>query len=211
MEKKKGEVMTAKDWWVSSREKEVIIQFRSESFTVRGDWNPGTRKYDSKKAFRVKVLFPQTGSFIFLEGGRFSTPLGISAKAAMEIMVENELIKEANLDWEKTKMFIKANNGKLATPEEVPSNSTVEIIGREIFQDGVMVGKVNKREEENHFSYNIYNKDGKKVITAKIDKVDPFEWALIDSDGDEINILYEEDTEGIKMITYLTKSGVLTK
>lgn len=206
MEKKKSKIVTGKDWWITDINDEVVIQFFMESYGVRKRNSKGIM--EESTSYRIKVFFTKTGSYVNFS----TTPLGMGSKGVMKKLVQNELINEGKLDWEKAVMFIQGNGGRLVEKAKKimpPSDTPVIVKGREVYQDGVLIGKVNKRVMEEIYVYNIYSVEGLKVMTAKIEAEDPFEWVLLNNNGVESTILYEDDPEGIKLLTYLALNGIL--
>lgn len=213
LEKKSSEVLTAKDWWISNIKGDVIIQFKTESYAT---WKAlGDKDYlgrpiqEQTTSYRVRVIFPETGSYAFLSSAISSTPLGIGVKQVMKKITGNELIKDGDLDWEKAVMFIEGNGGEVfANRAPEPSNDPVVIVGNDVYQNGEIIGKVNKRDTGSEYEYSVYNADGTKVMTASIPKENPFEWVLTEPNGNEQTVLYENDPDGIRILTYLSKIGI---
>ena len=75
----------------------------------------------------------------------------------------------------------------------------------------MLIGKVVKRPTETQNVYNIYNNEGSKVLIAQIDKVDPFEWILTPTGGKEFTVMYDDDPDGIKILTFLASKGWIKK
>ena len=111
-----------------------------------------------------------------------------------------------------TKIFISANKGRIGSPKVAgPSATLVVLNGNDIYQDDVLIGKVVKRPTETQNVYNVYNNEGSKVLIAQIDKVDPFEWKLTPTVGKEFTVMYDDDPDGIKILTYLASKGWIKK
>jgi hypothetical protein len=203
MVKKKSDVITGKDWWIMNSDDKVIIQFKTETYTTK-EWKDG--RYVDVTNFRVVVLFPESGSYAYVN----ASALGFGPKGVMKKLTRNELIADQDLDWEKTIMFINANNGRLReAPEPGISETPITLEDNKIFQDGELIGSYKKREVDNNYEYHIYNNDGAKVATSKIEVEDPFEWVIVDANGKEQSFMYENDADGIKMFDFLVQKGIL--
>jgi len=155
--------------------------------------------------YRVKIIFPQSGSYANFN----STPLGMGAKMVMKKIARNELIVDGDLNWVKAVMFIEGNGGFVNnnTGEIALSDEPVVIKGGDIYQNDLAIGKLAKRDTGDHHEYNVYNVDGVKVMTATIEKLNPFEWILTASDGSKQTVLYDDDADGVKILTFLAKNG----
>lgn len=208
MEKKKSSIITGSDYWVKDSNEELIIQFIYETYDCSTYYDNGKVKED-RTCFRERIMFTDTGSNVHLD----VTAFGFGKKSVLKVLTRNELIDtEGNLDWDKTMVYIRAKRGEIFQPEpEGPSETPVTISGHEIYQDDVLIGKFNKRGLDEYFIYNVYDIDAAKVMTAKIEKNDPFEWILTDNNGKESSVLYEDDQDGVKILTYLAKKGILYK
>lgn len=203
MEKKPSSFITGSNYWIRNNENEVIIQFIYETYDC------STYKEPDRTCFREQVLFPQSNSRVFLS----ATAFGFGKKAVMKKLVSQELINDdGDLNWNRAKDFILSKNGRVIE-EKVngPSASNVVLKGNEIYQDDVVVGKYRRKESDIYYVYSIYNNDGSKIMTAQIEMNDPFEWVLTDSDGKTKEVLYEDDEDGIKILSYLARNGYLTK
>jgi len=110
---------------------------------------------------------------------------------------------------------VQNNDGKFVLPKVMakgPSSSKVTINDKkEIVQDGVVIGKVMERHTDMDRIYHVFDKEGSKVMVAKITKIDPFEWVLTSQEGDSYNVIHENDQDGIKILTYMASKGLLPK
>lgn len=207
MEMKKSAVPLKKDFLVKDTKGDVLISFNFESVTKQvrdenGQWKDET-------SYRQFIMFPGSNSSCYMKADLLP---GSGEKGVMKTMIQNQLIKDGGLDWDMTMLFIKANKGVVGSPEVAgPSSTLVVLKGNEIFQDDVLIGKVMNRPTETQNVYYVYDKNGAKILTAQIDKVDPFEWTLTPTEGKELTVMYDDDLDGVKILTYIASKGWLYK
>lgn len=206
MAKKKSKVITGSNFDVKDHQGNTILNFIYETYGCES----------GATCFRERVVFTESGSWAHLG----ATAFGFGQKAVLKTLTQNELIREdGGLYWVKSQEWMRTlgrNNHMIKQPQWIkdqnkPKNTPVIVQGREIYQEGHLVGKVNRREVDSDYVYSVYNKEGKRVMTASIDKDDPFEWILVNAKGEETTHLYEDDSDGIKILTYLASKGIIGK
>lgn len=108
-----------------------------------------------------------------------------------------------------------AGQGQAGTPAPIKSKSPVSLEGNNILREGVVIGKF--RDEVNTSAYSqkmrqvaVYNDSGEKVAIATVPADQPQEWTIrIQSDGKEVNLLYDSPTELQALFKWLADKGYL--
>jgi hypothetical protein len=200
IEKKDSRLVTASDWWITNEDGALIIQFLSEQYSYY-DYEDRS----NKTAYRVKIFFPESGSYFF----HGSTPLGMGAKSVLKKLAKNELIKDGDLDWEMARALIQSSDGYLLEPKPSEKKDPIYVVDGDIFMGDDKIGFVKRTETDSEYTFNIYNVHGEKVVTAIVAIIDPEEWILESADGTKNSFLYNDDPDGHKLIAYLEKKGLL--
>jgi len=188
---------------IQNKEGDEIVFMKYEQ---KEKYNYETGKNET--SFWYKISFPETGSWLWKK-----IILTLSEKGAMKILTKNQLIENGNLNMEMVKRYVQNNNGKFVLPKAKGPSSNLVMVNenREIVQDGVVIGKVMERHTDMDRVYHVFDKEGSKVMVAKIAKIDPFEWILTSQKGDSYNVIHENDQDGIKILTYMASKGLLPK
>lgn len=175
-------------------------------YEPRENYNRATGKNET--SFWYKISFPETGSWLWKK-----VILTMSTKGVMKALVKNQLIENGNLNKEMVKRYVQNNDGKFVLPKVNGPSSNLVMVNddKEIVQDGVVIGKVMERHTEMDRVYHVFDKEGSKVMVAKIAKIDPFEWILTSQKGDSYNVIHENDQDGVKILTYMALKGWLPK
>ena len=155
--------------------------------------------------------FIETGGVVSMERG-----MGLGEKGLMKILAQNDFIVDGSVDRKLLDAYILKNRGsytKDQAPMEIPTSDTpVEILDNKIYQDGELIGKVVEASNEEQRVYHVYDKEGSKVMVAALPVENPIEWTLTRAeDGKSFSVVYEGESDGVNILTYLAIKGWLPK